>query len=370
MNVLYISSQINGSHTGGAMYSRSNYDFLNSNPTIGKIEVVNISLSTIKNPIIRKLLILTNSIIGYSSQETILSYNKITRHKDFKNSNIIWFDGSLSGKTLAKIKKQYPSKVIVTAFHNIEKDFYNSVFKSWIYFTLKRSVLKSEYLSVKYSDLKTTITNEDGARLKDIYSNSYSMTLPILYKIHSRCPNATAYLGGMETQGYVLFVGSDFPPNVEALEYISNVIAPIISKKVLIVGKGLEKYKKSFEKANVEIVGFVEDISQYYTQADAVITPIFSGAGMKIKVAEALSYGKIVIGTPFSFVGYPEYNQNPTVFKVAESSSDFKRFIDGNEILHYNLASIEYFETHFLYTKYIETFDSIIGGILENKAKG
>lgn len=54
----------------------------------------------------------------------------------------------------------------------------------------------------------------------------------------------------------------------------------------------------------VEVVGFVNDLSEYYAKAQFVIAPIFDGSGMKTKVAEALMHGKRVVGTPDAFVGY------------------------------------------------------------------
>ena len=44
----------------------------------------------------------------------------------------------------------------------------------------------------------------------------------------------------------------------------------------------------------------------YFRKADIYIATVFDGAGMKVKVAEALSYGLPVIGTPHSFIGYEE----------------------------------------------------------------
>ena len=52
--------------------------------------------------------------------------------------------------------------------------------------------------------------------------------------------------------------------------------------------------------------GRVEDLSPYYERATLVIGPIFEGAGMKVKTAEALSYGKVFIGTDESLIGYKE----------------------------------------------------------------
>ena len=54
----------------------------------------------------------------------------------------------------------------------------------------------------------------------------------------------------------------------------------------------------------VSLVSSPESMAPYFRAADAVIAPVFDGAGMKVKVAEALSYGKPVIGTSHAFIGY------------------------------------------------------------------
>lgn len=47
-------------------------------------------------------------------------------------------------------------------------------------------------------------------------------------------------------------------------------------------------------------------MQHWYLAAKVVIAPIFDGSGMKTKVAEALMYGKRVIGTTEAFSGYEE----------------------------------------------------------------
>jgi len=45
----------------------------------------------------------------------------------------------------------------------------------------------------------------------------------------------------------------------------------------------------------------------WYLGASFVIAPIFDGSGMKTKVAEALMFGKRIVGTPEAFTGYEEH---------------------------------------------------------------
>ena len=50
-----------------------------------------------------------------------------------------------------------------------------------------------------------------------------------------------------------------------------------------------------------------ENLEKYYINAKFIIAPIFDGSGMKTKIAEAMMYGKKVIGTTEAFVGYEDH---------------------------------------------------------------
>jgi glycosyltransferase involved in cell wall biosynthesis len=52
------------------------------------------------------------------------------------------------------------------------------------------------------------------------------------------------------------------------------------------------------------VIGPVDNLFEWYRLARFVIAPIFDGSGMKTKVAEAMMYGKKVVGTPEAFSGY------------------------------------------------------------------
>jgi hypothetical protein len=47
-----------------------------------------------------------------------------------------------------------------------------------------------------------------------------------------------------------------------------------------------------------------------YKQSEFVIAPIFSGSGMKTKLAEATSYGKTVFATSHALIGYENLSEN------------------------------------------------------------
>jgi glycosyltransferase involved in cell wall biosynthesis len=57
------------------------------------------------------------------------------------------------------------------------------------------------------------------------------------------------------------------------------------------------------EIPEVRLVGAVPDVAPVYRDAHAVVVPIRSGGGTRIKVLEAFSYGRPVVSTPVGIEG-------------------------------------------------------------------
>ena len=60
------------------------------------------------------------------------------------------------------------------------------------------------------------------------------------------------------------------------------------------------------KKYNIEYLGFVDNPYPIIANAKALISPLFTGAGVKVKVIDALACGTPVIGTDISFEGIDE----------------------------------------------------------------
>ncbi|RUP21859.1 glycosyltransferase [Methylobacterium sp.] len=54
----------------------------------------------------------------------------------------------------------------------------------------------------------------------------------------------------------------------------------------------------------VQLAGYVDAVEAFYAGVDAVVAPMLMGSGLKMKVAEALSLGRPVIGTRIAFEGF------------------------------------------------------------------
>jgi glycosyltransferase involved in cell wall biosynthesis len=68
----------------------------------------------------------------------------------------------------------------------------------------------------------------------------------------------------------------------------------------------------------VELTGTVESLLPYYQQASVFVAPLFSGGGLKFKVAQAMLCGLPVVGTPLALEGVAEEAPEGTLWAVTQ----------------------------------------------------
>lgn len=109
-----------------------------------------------------------------------------------------------------------------------------------------------------------------------------------------------------EREGQVLFVGSlDYQPNIDGVSWFCARVLPDLDDCVLtIVGRepvpavlALANGKKCVIEANVP------DVTPYYASAAVVVAPIWLGGGTKLKVLEALAFGKALVASAVAVEG-------------------------------------------------------------------
>jgi succinoglycan biosynthesis protein ExoO len=104
----------------------------------------------------------------------------------------------------------------------------------------------------------------------------------------------------------LLFVGSNTPPNVTALEHFFARAWPLIrarqAEAKLIVAGSVNRALGSAPEG-VTFAGVVPDLGPLYRDAGVVISPLVTGSGLKIKLIEAMAAGKAVVGTNITAQG-------------------------------------------------------------------
>lgn len=107
---------------------------------------------------------------------------------------------------------------------------------------------------------------------------------------------------------HLLFFSSEWQPNILGLQWFLHDVFPHVRDrfpdcKLVIGGSICTELKWLNEKPGIELLGYVGDPADFYRLGDVVINPTFSGAGLKIKTIEAISFGKVVVSHPHSVEG-------------------------------------------------------------------
>ena len=276
----------------------------------------------------------------------------------------VFVDGSNYGEIVRTVKKSFSGIEVYTFFHNVEAKFFLDSLRQTK--TLRAlAVLIVNYLAerkaVQFSDEIVCLNQRDSCLLKRVYGKPATHISPMA--MHDKLPGECVYSTGSQNEKYVLFVGGAFYANRAGIAWFVKYVSPHISCKTYIVGKGFECLKKELEThENVKVIGEVSSLAQWYRDAHLVVAPIFSGSGMKTKVAEALMFGKKVIGTPEAFTGYEDVAEE--VGCICSNAKEFVRAIESSDTYveaPFDRKLREIYESKYSYAAAKLTLEGIVG---------
>ena len=224
------------------------------------------------------------------------------------NISKVFVDGSNLGLIVKAIKMAHPYVEISTFFHNVEARFFLGSFKQSK--SLRAlAVLMANYLAerkaVRYSDKVICLSERDSRLLQKVYGRAATHLAPMA--LQDKLPKHFDRFSRASGGKFALFVGGAFYANQAGIAWFVEHVVPRIEIKICIVGRGFEEIHSELEReGKVEVIGAVNHLADWYRDACFVIAPIFDGSGMKTKVAEALMYGKKIVGTSEAFSGYED----------------------------------------------------------------
>jgi len=150
-------------------------------------------------------------------------------------------------------------------------------------------------------DCILTICDEDAATIRSMTSRPVVTIPPVVDApeaiIVPAPPIYDAALLGVWTWG----------PNELALQDLLAALELRQDKtplRLAIAGRGIRPtLAQRLQQAGAEVLGFVEDLDAFYRNTRCVIAPYHLGAGVRLKVLEAMTHGVPVLGTPLALRG-------------------------------------------------------------------
>ena len=128
-----------------------------------------------------------------------------------------------------------------------------------------------------------------------------------------------------QVPGTMLFVGNfAHPPNRDAARWLAREILPVIAAhlpeaRLRIVGTAPPPEVRELAGPRVEVLADAPAILPYLEQAAVVMAPVRTGAGMRMKVLQAMAAGTAVVTTTRGTEGFTGFGEPPPL-EVADDA--------------------------------------------------
>lgn len=115
---------------------------------------------------------------------------------------------------------------------------------------------------------------------------------------------AIPFLAQSENRAKLLFVGTlGYAPNADGLQWFGAEILPQIQRTIpevslQIVGRATNARMRAFsDLPNVSLAANVSGLESFYRDAEVVVVPLRAGGGTRLKILEAMAYGRAIVST-------------------------------------------------------------------------
>lgn len=184
---------------------------------------------------------------------------------------------------------------------------------------------KLEKKLLSNADIILAIQKEDLRTFQKMLPSKQIIYLPMAVKARENNDSK-------QINGRCLFVGGSASHNAFGLKWFLSEIWPLVIKKypqatLHVCGEvykeiGVEAYQ---DQSNIIFKGKVLDLHTEYNQSQICVIPLKVGSGLKIKLVEAMAYGKVCVSTKVGIQGIKDVADFGVT--VADKNTDFANAI-------------------------------------------
>lgn len=233
----------------------------------------------------------------------------------------------------SQIKKT--GAVTVVSFHNIESELMFRQAK--IEPSIGRRLLKRfdgnrmaciEESLFHESDLSVVTTEREQVLLKERFPDARIIVAP------NGVDCEAVQLLPASNSKRILFVGTlDYGPNIDAVIHFVRNILPILRSRYRDLSfqvAGSNPGTRIMHLKNepkVQILGFVPDLRPVYQAASVCVAPLRAGGGSRLKILEAMAYGRPVVSTSLGCEGLQV--ETGAQLLIADEPEEFANAVGG-----------------------------------------
>ena len=209
---------------------------------------------------------------------------------------------------------------------------------------------------------RNEVTGSAGSPCAHLVPNTYPASLDVRNADGSGYANRRTFL----------FVGAlDYAPNIEGLKWFLRSIFPKVQEqyrdvRLLVAGRrpSRDLVFAIREITDVELHPDIPDIKALYERCGAVVVPLLSGGGTRIKILEAAMAGRFVLSTPIGADGLSFGSEaGPGLFTDERSFlGQYDKLEDGN----YYREHVMKMHAAVQKTYSPEAFDRLMGKVVDS----
>ncbi len=293
--------------------------------------------------------------------------NKLIEVLKKQSFDIVQIETIFLAPYIPTIRKYSDAKIVIRA-HNIEHriwkrlcDNCTSLLKKIYLNHLSKTLMDYELKSINLADGIITISKPDMDFF--LQNGCYKPMKVIPFGINNSVINQVIpkSIGVNQSVIHIGYIGSmNWYPNIEGMEwFIENVWIPnfLANSKVHfhLAGRLIPNSFYNYQFPNLSVHGEVEDAYSFINDCDIIITPLFSGSGIRIKIIESMLLGKPVVTTTVGAEGINYTDKHDIIIaddevqftdaiKLLIENHDLRKIIGNNahELIHleHNMAII------------------------------
>jgi glycosyltransferase involved in cell wall biosynthesis len=156
----------------------------------------------------------------------------------------------------------------------------------------------------RYVDSLVVLTERDRQLITELSGQTPIARIPLGYEL----PASPLDPRGSDPNRIVSIGSFIHPPNIDAALWLAREIFPAVKARIpaaslQLVGSHPPLAIQTLDVVGVDVRFEVPDVRPFLDSAAVVAAPIRMGGGMRVKVLEALAYGKAVVATSLALEG-------------------------------------------------------------------
>jgi len=259
------------------------------------------------------------------------------------------------------------TQIVIYDSHNVEGYLrYTLLNDNGLGTEIVRNVVKTEYELCHFVDVVFACSFEDCVLFNKIYNVPFTKLKIVPNGVFTEKVKPVSQKEkllikqnlGLEEKKAAIFIGSNYPPNVEASLFIINELTPAIPELVFIIAGGVGEVvdKNIMNKLkNIKITGFLneEEKISYLKASDIAINPMFSGSGTNIKMFDYMAAGLPILSTKIGSRGIETETNNAiqigTKDNIIEKLTEL--YQDGEKLLAMSQSARKFVEDKYSWEK-------------------